>query len=536
LAIVQIDDTEIEDYTFHNYGTPGDMNDQYPHRVDIRYPKTGGKLPQVKVLIKDLRNLNSEWIQFTAPIDKVSNEHIIGPVRWYGDDQVVLTWFNRRQNLSFTQLCSADDNKSCEELFSISEPKGWIDWWMVPVCSLEGNKCFYFKHHNGWFGIHEVDVLEGDITPVMDRPVTAIEIFGFDHVTGDLYYSSTVEEHPEFKQVYKNDVCLTCDVTGPDGDKCTYSNAVFSNDFSYYAMICNGPSLPYSKLFKTEGVTELYSWEENADTREKLEAYEKINIIYDRIEVADGFKAIVKLYLPNEIDINNSIEKYPMILYIYGAPNHVRVLDTFSIGYQNYLVTKQKVIYCLVDGRGSGYKGTDMLFTVNNRMGTIEIEDNIDITKKLVNKYKFIDADRIGIWGWSYGGYATALTITEDTEKVFKSGISVAPAISFYYYDPIYSERYMGKPTKEDNLEGYERGDVSRRADKFHNHDFFLIHGTADDNVHFQHAMLFSKELQKENVYFEQLTYPNEDHGLGGVTKHLYKTMDAFWTRTLSIE
>lgn len=224
-----------------------------------------------------------------------------------------------------------------------------------------------------------------------------------------------------------------------------------------------------------------------------------------------------------------------MIVYVYGGPNSVEVTDEFTIGFQNYLVTNRKVIYCTIDGRGSGNKGNDMLFSINNRLGTFEIEDQIAVTGYLQERYPFIDRERIGIWGWSYGGYATAMAISKDSDRIFQCGISVAPVTAWIYHDNIYTERYMGLPTLEDSLAGYNSSDVTRRVENMRKHDFMLIHGNGDDNVHFQQAMALSRALQLADILFQQMSYPDEAHGLNGVLPHLYKIMDNFWTNCLNI-
>lgn len=236
-------------------------------------------------------------------------------------------------------------------------------------------------------------------------------------------------------------------------------------------------------------------------------------------------------------NLEENTKLYPAINYVYGAPNHVRVLDNFGIGFQNYLVTNRKVIYFQIDGRGSGNKGIKNLFNLNNAMGSLEIDDQITVTKLLLDKYKTVmDPDRIGIWGWSYGGFATALVLGRDKDRVFQCGISVAPATAWIYYDAIYTERYMDTP--DNNTAGYARADATtlENVKGIGEHDYFLIHGNADDNVHFQQAMALSRALQKESVMFEQMSYPDEAHGLNGVLPHLYMTMDDFWGNCLSLD
>lgn len=193
-----------------------------------------------------------------------------------------------------------------------------------------------------------------------------------------------------------------------------------------------------------------------------------------------------------------------MVVEVYGGPNSVRVTNSFSIGFKDYQVTSRKIIHCQIDGRGSGNKGKQLLFTINNRMGTVEIEDQIAVAKYLQQKYRFIDESRTGIWGWSYGGYATAMALSTDSEHVFKCGVSVAPVSAWIYYDSIYTERYMGLPTDDDNIINYNATDVTQHINELENHELLLMHGNADDNVHFQQAMALTRALVAADVQFEQ--------------------------------
>lgn len=193
-----------------------------------------------------------------------------------------------------------------------------------------------------------------------------------------------------------------------------------------------------------------------------------------------------------------------MIVEVYGGPDSVEVTKSFSVGFKDYQVTSEKIIHCRIDGRGSGNKGKDLLFEINNKMGTVEIEDQIAVTKYLQQKYRFIDEKRTGIWGWSYGGYATAMVLSTDTEHVFKCGISVAPVSAWIYYDSIYTERYMGLPTDDDNIINYNATDVNLHIGGLKDHEYLLMHGNADDNVHFQNAMVLTRALVNADVQFEQ--------------------------------
>lgn len=339
------------------------------------------------------------------------------------------------------------------------------------------------------------------------------------------------------RHVYANDECLSCNVLSPEGNACTFATATFSTDASYYSLTCTGPDVTFSKIFSTgPSAREIQIWESNENVRTKVADYKTIKYEFLRVPVEEGFEASVRLGLPGDFDIATSTEKLPMLVYVYGGPNSNMVTQTYSIGFQNYMVTNRRVIYCQIDGRGTLNKGMDMYFNINNRLGSVEMQDQIAVTKRLTELYSFIDADRVGIWGWSYGGYSTSMILAQDSENVFKGGVAVAPVTSWIYYNTGYTERYMGLPTPEDNLQGYIDSDVTLRAENFKDKNYLLIHGNADDNVHYQHAMQLARALQKAEIPFKSMSYPDEDHNMWGVYVHLYTTMANFWDRVLSLE
>lgn len=165
-------------------------------------------------------------------------------------------------------------------------------------------------------------------------------------------------------------------------------------------MTCSGPDPSFTKLFKTDGNEEILSYESNTNLRNNLLPYEQPNVRIFHVPVAGGFKALVKMLIPTHINVDSPTVKLPMLVRTYAGPGSVRVANNFGIGYQTYQVTKKNIIYVEIDGRGTGHKGVDMMFSINNRLGTYEMEDLIAVSKHLVDNYSFIDRARVGIWGW----------------------------------------------------------------------------------------------------------------------------------------
>uniref|UniRef100_A0A671SLM1 Interferon induced with helicase C domain 1 n=1 Tax=Sinocyclocheilus anshuiensis TaxID=1608454 RepID=A0A671SLM1_9TELE len=221
----------------------------------------------------------------------------------------------------------------------------------------------------------------------------------------------------------------------------------------------------------------------------------------------------------------DSSKKYPLFIQVYGGPASQNTDYVFRLEWATYLCSTDKVIIASFDGRGSGYQGDEIMHAIYGRLGTYEVEDQISAVRKFI-EMGFIDKDRIGMWGWSYGGYVTSMVLGSGS-GLFKCGIAVAPVAKWDYYDAVYTERYMHRP--EENTESYKNSTVTDRAKNFKSVQYMLVHGTADDNVHFQQAAQISKALVENQVDFEAMWYTDKDHGLSGKARyHLYAHLNHF--------
>lgn len=437
LAIVKFVDTSVEEFTYYMYGTPGSTDDQYPEAIKLRYPKSGTTNPTITVQIRDVSDsgiATSTWTVITPPASLINTEPIIGALTWTTDDQLVTFWMNRRQNKAIVQRC-AFSTLMCEDIVSFDEPAGWIEN-VRPVCSSDGQNCVIVAADNNWFKAIKIDLAAKTKTALTPDGITVQSVYGYNSNSDIVYYLGVPFDNPEQRHVYRNSECLSCSATDINDVPCTYASASFSTDMSFYTLACGGPTPSYSQIRRTSSNAIITRWEDNPAAREKLATMQEPKVHFLTIEVEGGFSAPVRMKVPAELDINATSfdKKYPMIVTVYGGPNSVRAVSSFGFGYQEYLVSSRKVIDVSIDGRGSANKGLDMLFTVNNKLGTAEIEDQIAVAKKLQEKYGFIDAERSGIWGWSYGGYATSMVLSKDTQRVFQCGISVAPVTSWIYY------------------------------------------------------------------------------------------------------
>jgi len=552
LVFATFDDTDVKTASYFHYGQPGSLESQYSDTINIRYPKPGTTNPLVSLHVVDLTDLSSGTINIPAPVDVISNDHILYDVVWVNNYEVSVIWTNRVQNLGVLQICDVGI-ADCYTIHQMSETAGWLD--IVPPTSNDlGRRLVTIlpQDQGQLFGNYAQLTLLSRNSSVQDplateRPLTfgrsvVTNIYGWDEINDIIYYQSTPENEPSQRHVYavaadgsSAPYCLSCTIRTPEGHACLYASGSFSTDMSHVALTCSGPDPPVVSLYKTDSDSPLVVWEINESLRQKIEGRDLPQILDTEVDVAEGFVAKARLWLPPGAD-TSGVTKYPMLVYVYAGPDSVQISDAFTLGWGAYLTTNRSIIYGLIDGRGSGLKGDKLKFSVYRRLGTVEIFDQIEVTAALLDKFPFIDSTRTAIWGWSYGGYATAMTLARDTVGIFKCGASVAPVTSWIYYDSIYTERYMGLPTPEDNLQGYNDSDVTRLVEGFRGKQFYLLHGNADDNVHYLQAMALSKALELSNVLFRQQSYPDENHSLRSVLLHVYSSMDQFWSQCFDLD
>ncbi|RLU22782.1 hypothetical protein DMN91_005060 [Ooceraea biroi] len=542
LAFATFNDTVVKNMVYLHYGVPGSLDDQYPTEVQIKYPKVGTPNPTVSLSVIDLTDPSSKAISLKAPVDAVGSDHVLFTVNWWQASHVIATWTNRVQNQS--QLIMYDTKGGSNLILANEETEGWLqpnrpikvgNHALLLRLEDSGISAGRFRHITRYEYEGGKFVSPVDLTP---GPSEVHMILAVDSLKKIVYYLATAPGEPNQRNLYsvplngsQKPTCISCALLTPEGNKCTYVSASFSRLRSYYTLICFGPDPITVGIYNSDHQFVL-GWNNNTMLRDAL--LERLMPQRRDMNITvNGYNSRVRLLLPPDFNEN---ESYPMLVHVYAGPNTVRITDVLKVDYEYYLTTNKRIIYAWIDGRGSAYKGSKMLFEIYRSVGTVEVEDTIAVTAALQKQYKWIDANRTGIWGWSYGGFTTGMTLATDTASVFKCGISVAPVTSWIYYDSIYTERYMGLPTPEDNLAGYNRTDITRQAEGIRGKKFLLIHGTGDDNVHYQQAMALAKALEYRDILFEQITYTDEAHSLQNVHPHFYHTMDKFWNECFGLD
>uniref|UniRef100_A0A8C3IS10 Dipeptidyl peptidase 4 n=1 Tax=Chrysemys picta bellii TaxID=8478 RepID=A0A8C3IS10_CHRPI len=506
LAYAEFNDTEVPvmEYSFYAEDTL-----QYPKTIKLPYPKAGAANPTVKLFVVNTQaplTVNSSEI--IAPASIISGDHYLSAVTWVTDERICLQWLRRIQNFSVLVVCDFTRENGmwqCPEGKQHTEESktGWIGTFQPSDPYFASDNISYYKILSNTEGFKHIHYINSTGSRI---PIThgKWEVISIEAVTNDFIYyiSNEFGGRPGGRNLYKVLVgngpttpkCVSCDL---DKDRCQYYSASFSNDAQYYLLNCYGPGLPTSMLSRS----------------------------------SDDHALWYQMILPPHFD---SSKKYPLLLDVYAGPCSQKADYAFRINWATYLASTEQIIVASFDGRGSGYQGDEIMHAVNRRLGTYEVEDQISAARKF-SEMSFVDKNRIAIWGWSYGGYVTSMVLGSGS-KVFKCGIAVAPVSRWQYYDSIYTERYMGLPVASDNLKNYESSTVMAKAENFKDVEYLLIHGTADDNVHFQQAAQISKALVDAQVDFQAMWYTDKDHGIGGQAhSHIYTHMSHFIKQCFSL-
>ncbi|KAL5290049.1 DPP10 family protein [Megaselia abdita] len=545
LAFIQFDDTQTSVINIPFYGESGNVEFQYPKNRPVPYPKAGAANPFVKLFYINLNEIdeNLNHFQIQVPSELNPSEHIISVVSWLDSERLCSIWMNREQNLAFIQI---NKNQDRQDLFRQESNSGWVDLFSEPLVNKDGSQIAIIapqRQSESLGDYRHLTLLSTNgrkqraVGSALTKGTFVVQaLLYWDHSNNLIFFTSNAEKS-NVLHVYAvkanggNPMCITCGIKNSEGQQQSYFTADFSTG-NFVVITSLGPNIPLTSVHR-------WSYKENNIILEKILDWERNDRLQNNIggtklptteihefEIGNGFTGKALISLPPNMDRSGAI-KYPMLVDVYGGPDSFSVIDKFSVDWGTHLTTNQSIIYVKIDGRGSGLRGDKLLHEVYLKLGSVEIDDQIKITQALAKKLKFIDGSRIGIWGWSYGGYAAAMALAKDSSSVFKCAASVAPVTDWAYYDSIYTERFMQTPTQ--NPEGYKQGRLSTLATKFQNKKFLLVHGTLDDNVHYQQAMVLAKNLERADILFKQISYADEDHGLINVRPHLYHSLNRFF-------
>ena len=506
IAFLRFNESEVKEYNMQVWDSP-----LYPEDYKFKYPKAGEKNARVDIVYYDLATTKSKTIY-------EGKDDYVPRIYWMNDNIISYQWLNRQQN----EWKLIHSNLRNDKKTTILEEKN--DTY-VEVSELQYGKesLFYTSEKSGYNHIYNYAYENGKSTQITKGKWEVSSIDFIDEITSRIYYSSTefssMERHP-FKVDYlgKKKICLN---TKPGSHRIQTNGTYVLNFFSS----TTEPKIV--SLLNNEGA-QLKVLEDNAALKNKLAQKEVAIPEFVSYDI-NGEKLNAYVLKPIDFDVT---KKYPVLMFVYGGPGIQTVRNSW-LG-ANYLwyqmLLKQGYIVVSVDGRGTGGRGAAFKKSTYGNLGGLESEDQIAVAQYLASS-PYVDSDRIGIWGWSFGGYLSSLCLMKAND-VFKMAIAVAPVTSWRFYDSIYTERYLNTPQL--NAKGYDQNSPITYADRLKG-SLLLIHGTGDDNVHIQNSIKLQEALIKENKQFTSFFYPDKNHGIyGGNTRlHLYQMMTDFVLREL---
>lgn len=507
LAFVRSDESEVPQFSMQKYG-----NGTYPTYYNYKYPNAGEKNSTVSVMAYNVSSKDTKKLD--VPLD--ADGYIPRIVFTTDPSQLAVMTLNRRQNRF--QMYYVNPKSGVAKLILKDENECYVDSEWLSSIHFYKSGFTYVSEQDGYAHIYFYSP-----TGVMQRQVTkgnwdVTRLIGYDEKSGTTYYESA-EESPLRRSVYQIDA---------KGKKTKLSqkegtnSAVFSANYAYYVNRFSNVNTPMQiTVCETKKNQVLRTLQDNAALTKTLAQLAYSPKEFFTITTASGYELNAWMVKPKDFDES---KKYPVMMTQYGGPNSQQVLDVFGFDWEQYLAAKGIIVVC-VDGRGTGARGEAFRKCTYLKMGLYESQDQVEAAQAL-GKLPYVDKDRMAIWGWSFGGYNTLMALTVG-KGTFKVGIAVAPPTDWRYYDTVYTERFMRTP--QENEQGYNETSPMRRVNELQG-KLLLIHGSADDNVHFLQSIQYAEALVQANKQFDMHIYKDRDHGIyGGNTRlHLYTKMSNY--------
>ncbi|MCP9199662.1 S9 family peptidase [Gramella sp. GC03-9] len=523
IAYLKFDESEVPEFSMDLFG-----KDLYPSQHVFKYPKAGESNSKVSLHMYDVASSASQEVDLENAVDLASNSadkddvfsaYYIPRIEWTADPmQLSVQVLNRHQNDLNLIFVNAKDNSS--KVVLNDTDKAYVDI-TDNLTFLEDNSFIWTSEKDGWNHIYHYDESGKLLEQVTEGDWEVTNYYGYDPKSKRIFYQST-ENGSVNRDVYS--IRLNGRSKTRLTEKEGMNSADFSADFSYFINSFTSVNTPHVyTLHRAKDGKQVREITNNAELLKKVEGYDFAPKELSTINV-NGNDLNMWMIKPSDFDEN---KKYPLLMFQYSGPGSQSVSNSYfnTNDYWYQLLANKGYIIACVDGRGTGFKGADFKKVTYQELGKYEVEDQISAAKKLGER-NYIDSDRIGIWGWSYGGFMSSNAILKGNET-FSMAIAVAPVTSWRFYDTVYTERYMRTP--QENPTGYDENSPLNHVEKLKG-DYLLIHGGGDDNVHLQNTMRMVEELVQANKQFDWAIYPDRNHGIyGGNTRlHLYNMMTDF--------
>lgn len=512
IAFLKFDESKVKEVNMSIYGT------LYPQQEKFKYPKAGEDNSLVTLNIHDLGINETKQIQ-------LQDYEYIPRFRWaVKENTLIALTLNRHQNHLKIHHIKKDNEQYLSKVFYSEQSKTYIEI-DDNLEIMSDNSLLLTSEKSGFKHLYSLD-FHGNISQITNGNWDVIDFYGIDEKKNLLFYTSS-ETGTINKSIYQ--VKINGKGKKIISSKEGYSEADFSKGMKYFIKTYSTANTPNHYTLCNSNGKELFVIEDNKKLKYSIEKYNLSDKYFFKLKgKEDSLNAsIIK---PKNFD---PLKKYPVYLHVYGGPGSNTVLNRFKGSeylYHQLLANKGYVIIS-IDPRGTMYRGVKFKKSTYLQLGKLELEDITEAVKNFAKNNEFVDTNRIGIQGWSFGGYLTSLAMTKGN-NLFKMGIAIAPVTNWEFYDNIYTERFMRTP--DENKAGYSENSPINFAENLEG-KYLIVHGSADDNVHLQNTLEMIEALVQANKKFESFIYPNKNHGIyGGNTRnHLFNMMLNFTINNL---
>lgn len=503
---IRYDETDVKQYSLQMYkGLKPELKDNslYPGAYTYKYPKAGELNSKVTAWSFDIKSRQTRQIQL--PLDP--DGYIARILPTSDPARILLMTFNRHQD--HLKIYAANPRSTVCTMILEEKAKSYVKEQVLEGFILTDNYMLMQSDRSGFMGLYlysPAGILKRSIT-LPDADIT--KVHGIDDKTGDVFFEGATPT-PKDRQIYVSHANGKTDCLTPRAGQ---SSAQFSASFKYFLSTWSNADTPYEFAICNNQGKKLCTIEDNKELTQKLTQYNVTKKEFFTFTTSEGVKLEGWMIKPANFSAS---KKYPVIMHQYSGPGSQQVSNSWGIGSMgqggafDYFLAEQGFIVVTVDGRGTGYRGADFEKCIYMRMGDLESKDQVE-TALWLGKQSYVDKERIGIWGWSFGGFNTLMSMSEG-RPVFRCGVAIASPTNWRFYDSVYTERYMRTP--QENADGYAINPINR-AEKLHG-DLLLIHGLADDNVHPQNSIEYSEALVQADKDFRELYYTNRNHGIRG--------------------
>lgn len=520
LSWIRYDESKVKTYSLQTFMGSKPTRKEfmvYPGEYAYKYPKAGEDNSKVTVWAHNL--INGKTLQYQLPLD--TDGYVPRVKTFPRENQILIYTMNRHQDM-LNLYVSNPLTGTCRLLIKENVPK-YVKEEAMEGISIMKNCILLPSDRDGYMHLYLYS-LEGKLIRQIEKGAYDVtKVYGYDEKTGSTYFQAAGKT-PMQRETYVADKhgkvsCLSL----KDG----WNDAVFSGDYKFFLNTWSDRNHPYVyTIYDNRGkmVREVLN---NDTLLANIVKYDIPTKEFFKFTTSEGIELNGWMMKPSDFDEN---KKYPVIMHQYSGPGSQQVVDSWSIGsmgnggiFDAYLSQKGFIIVS-VDGRGTGGRGAEFEKCIYQRLGDLESKDQVEAALWL-GKEKYVDAGRIGIWGWSFGGFNTLMSMSEG-RNTFKAGVSIAPPTNWRYYDTVYTERYMRTP--QENPDGYATNPIERVGKL--NGKLLICHGIADDNVHIQNAYEYSEALVQADKDFKENFYTNRNHSIyGGNTRNHLLRQVAEW-------